>query len=100
MRKVFYLLRLRPKLNQEYEKKQEEIKMPFVIELESDPVYTKGLEKGIEKGLEKGIEKGQMEEKIAIARSLLEIHENETIAKIVRLPIENIKKLRKEEENK
>ncbi len=83
-----------PKLNQEYEKRVKEVKMPFVIELESDPVYTKGREKG---RLEGRLE-GQMEEKIAIARSLLEIHDDKTIAKIVRLPIEDIKKIREGEE--
>ncbi len=88
LRKVFYLLRLRPKLNEEYEKRQEEIKMPFVIELESDPVYTKGKEKG------------QMEEKIAIARSLLDILDDKTISQRVGLKLEEVKKIRKEEENK
>ena len=102
LKKVFYLLRLRPKLNDEYEKRQEEIKMPFVIELEDDPVYTKGIEKGMEKGMEKGIEKGiekgklegQIEEKIAIARSLLELHDDKTISNIVKMDIKEIKRLR------
>ena len=55
LRKVFYLLRLRPELNKEYEKKVEESKMPFVIDLESDPIYKKGEEKGIEKGKQEGL---------------------------------------------
>ena len=62
--------------------------MPFVIELESDPVYTKGKEKG------------QMEEKIAIARSLLDILDDKTISQRVGLELEEVKKLREEEENK
>ncbi len=44
--KVFYLLRLRPKLNREFEEKTKESKMPFVIDLESDPLYRKGEIKG------------------------------------------------------
>ena len=87
LKKVFYLLRLRPKLNQEYEKRQEDIKMPFVIELEDDPVYTKGLEKG---KLE-----GQMEEKKVIARSLLDLLDDKTISERVGLDIKEIKRLRK-----
>ncbi len=94
LRKVFYLLRLRPKLNEEYEKRVKEIKMPFVIELESDPVYTKGKEKGFKEG----IEKGQMEEKIAIARSLLDILDDNTISQRVGLELEEVKKLRKEQD--
>ncbi len=64
--------------------------MPFVIELESDPVYTKGLEKGIEKG--------QMEEKKAIARSLLDILDDDTISQRIGLDIKEVKKLREEED--
>ena len=62
--------------------------MPFVIELESDPVYTKGREKG---KLE-----GQMEEKIAIARSLLDILDDDTISQRVGLDIKEVKKLKEE----
>ena len=106
LKKVFYLLRLRPKLNEEYEKRVKEVKMPFVIELEDDPVYTKGLEKGIEKGRREGriegrIEgrlEGQMKEKIAIARSLLDILDDDTISQRVGLDIKEVKKLREEKD--
>ena len=86
LKKVFYLLRLRPKLNQKYEKRQEEINMPFVIELEDDPVFTKGLKKG-------KIE-GKIEEKLAIAQSLLDLLDDKTISQRVGLDIKTIIKLR------
>jgi len=94
LRKVFYLLRLRPELNQEYEKRQEESQMPFVIDIECDPIYKKGEEKGIEKGIEKGKLKGKLEEKKAIAVSLLDILDDKTIAQKVNLALVEVKKLR------
>ena len=89
LRKVFYLLRLRPKLNQEYEKRQKEIKMPFVINLESDPVFKKGEEKA----------RAEAEkEKRAIAVSLLEVLDDETIAKKLGLDLKEVENLRKKSE--
>jgi predicted transposase/invertase (TIGR01784 family) len=89
IRKLIYLFRLRPRLydiiNTE---NKEEFKMPFVIEKEIDPFYKEGIEKG---KLE-----GQYQEKLAIARSLLEFHDDKTISEIVKLPIEEIRKLRDE----
>ncbi len=68
LRKFFYLSRLRPKLHEMIEKKQDkELPMPFTIEKESDPLYKNGLRKGIEKGREEGLEKG----KTTIAKALL-----------------------------
>ena len=77
LRKLFYLLRLRPniydKINQT---QQKELPMPFTIEKESDPLYKEGIEKGVKKGIEKGIEKGKKkatkETKIAIAKAMIE----------------------------
>ena len=40
----------------------------------------KGIEKGLKKGREEGREEGKKEEKIAIAKNLLDILDNETIA--------------------
>jgi len=54
LRKVFYLLRLRPKLNEFFKENQDkEIPMPFTLVKEKDPWYKDGIEKGIEKGKEK-----------------------------------------------
>jgi predicted transposase/invertase (TIGR01784 family) len=95
LRKVFYLLRLRPELNKEYEKRQEEINMPFVIDIQSDPIYQRGEEKGIEKGIEKGKLKGKLEERRAIAISLLDILDDETISKKVDLDIKEVREIRR-----
>ncbi len=76
LRKFFYLSRLRPKLHEMIEKKQdEELPMPFTIEKERDPLYKNGLRKGIEKGreegLQRGIKKGLEKGKTTIAKALL-----------------------------
>jgi len=55
IRKMLYLLRLRPKLNQELQKlKKEELAMPFTIEKSKDPLYKEGLHVGELKGKEEG----------------------------------------------
>ena len=51
--------------------------------------------KGIEKGLKKGREEGKKEEKIAIAKNLLDILDNETIALKTGLTISDVENLRK-----
>ncbi len=66
--------------------------MPFVIEKERDPFY----KEGIEKGIQKGFEQGKLEEQRAIAISLFDILDDETIAKKVGLKLSEVKKLRKE----
>ena len=105
LRKLSYLLRLRPKLNEKIrEIKKEELAMPFVIDKTKDPLYKeakeewfeRGVEKGIEQGLYKGKLEGQMEEKRAIATSLLEILDDKTISQRVGLSLQEVKKLRKE----
>lgn len=60
--------------------------MPFTIEKESDPLYLEGREKGIEKGIEK--------RSFEIARSLLDILDDATIAKKLELTIIEVKKIR------
>ena len=47
---------------------------------ELNAVERKGREKGLKKGREEGREEGKKEEKIAIAKNLLDILDNETIA--------------------
>jgi len=54
----------------------------------------KGIEQGIEKGIEQGIEKGIEQEKINIAKNLLDILDDETIALKTGLLTEQIAKLR------
>ena len=72
LRKITYLLRLRPNLNKEIQKiNKGELAMPFVIEKTKDPLYKEGLLIGVEKGIEKGIEKGNQEAKLNIAKKAL-----------------------------
>ena len=94
LRKLFYLLRLRPDIHNMYkEKKQGELAMPFIIEKERDPLYKDGLQKGIEKGIEKGLEKVKTT-KISIAQKLLKQEMDiETVSKITGLTEEEIEKL-------
>ena len=101
LRKFFYLLRLRPDIQTKLKEKNiEELPMPFVIEKERDPLYLDGVEAGLEAGIEKGIEKGrfegQLEEKKAIAASLLEILDDKTISERVGLSLQEVEKLRSE----
>lgn len=53
-----------------------------------------GLEQGIEQGLEQGLEKGAKQEKLAIAKNLLDILDDETIALKTGLTKEEIQNLR------
>jgi hypothetical protein len=98
LRKFFYLLGLRKDIKSTYKEKVKGADMPFVIDVESHPLFLEGEEKGREEGklegLQKGIEKGQYQEKLAIARSLLEILDDKTISDKVKLPIEEVRKLR------
>ncbi len=91
LRKLFYLLRLRPEVSKIYKQKQnEELAMPFIIEKERDPLYLDGIEKGIEKG----IRKGKKEQMIVIAKKMLvQKLDIETIAKVTSLSIAEIEKL-------
>jgi hypothetical protein len=66
--------------------------MPFVIDIESHPLFLEGEEKGLQKGIKK-----LYEEKLAIASSLLDILDDKTISERVKLPLEVVEKLRKEE---
>ena len=51
--------------------------------------------KGIEKGRKEGIEKGKKEEKLIIAKNLLDVLDNETIALKTGLTISDVENLRK-----
>ena len=52
-------------------------------------------QKGVKKGIEQGIEQGKLKEKLTIAKNLLDILDNETIAIKTGLLIQQIKDLRK-----
>lgn len=54
-----------------------------------------GIQLGIEQGIEKGIEKGKEDEKLEIARNLLDVLDNETISTKTGLTIEQVQSLRK-----
>ena len=110
LRKIFYLLRLRPNLYKNiYRIKREELKMPFVIEKTKDPLYKEGIEVGIEKGLQKGKEEGIREglekgvkkgiefERIALTKSLLNLGVDvEVIKKATGFDDKKIEEIKKE----
>ena len=87
LRKLFYLLRLRPDIHDKYKQKQkEELAMPFIIEKERDPLY--------KDGLEEGLHRGSNETKIAIAKALLKQKiDIEVIVKSTGLSKEEIEKI-------
>jgi predicted transposase/invertase (TIGR01784 family) len=91
-------MRLRPNIAKKLREKEKEDKMPFILDREIDPLYKEGIEKGLEKGIEKGIEKGKAEgikkRNIEIAKSLLDVLDDETIAKKTTLSVEDVKKFR------
>jgi predicted transposase/invertase (TIGR01784 family) len=67
LRKLFYLMRLRPNIAKKLREKERENKMPFILDREIDPLY----QEGVEKGLEKGKAEATKETKIAIAKTML-----------------------------
>ncbi|MGL5575600.1 MAG: hypothetical protein ACRDCW_08680 [Sarcina sp.] len=58
-------------------------------------VERKGIEKGMEKGIEKGIEKG----KIEAAKAILDVFDNEEIARRLGISVDIVKKIREEANN-
>jgi predicted transposase/invertase (TIGR01784 family) len=90
LRKLFYLMRLRPNIAKKLREKEKEDKMPFILDREIDPLYQEGVEKGIEEGKAEATK----ETKIAIAKSLLDLLDDETIAKKTTLSVKEVKKLR------
>jgi len=46
LRKLFYLMRLRPDIAKMLNEKEKESKMPFILDREIDPLYKEGVEKG------------------------------------------------------
>ena len=92
IRKLLYLLRLRPKLYDKIENNiKKEISMSYVLDKKIDPFY--------KEGIAKGKQEGKLEEKKAIAASLLDILDDETIALKVGLSVEEVKEIRKDSKN-
>ncbi len=85
LRKLFYLMRLRPNIAKILKQKEKESNMPFILDREIDPLYREGLEKGLEK---------VKEAKIVIAKALLKQNiDTEVIIKSTGLSKEEIEKL-------
>ena len=57
----------------------------------------KGIQKGIEKGVKQGLEQGAKQEKIEIAKNLLDVLDDETISLKTGLSMEEVKEIRKEQ---
>ncbi len=82
LRKLFYLMRLRPDVAKMLKERGKEHTMPFVLDKEIDPLYREG------------IEKGQKEREVAIARELLKQKVDiKVIAKSTGLSEAEVKKL-------
>jgi len=83
IRKMLYLLRLRPKLNDEFHRlKAKELDMPFVIEKTKDPLYKEGKYEGkIEGKLEDAV--------IMVEKFKIDIKD---VSRELKVPIEEIKK--------
>ncbi len=61
----------------------------------------KGLEKGIQKGLQKGLEQGAKQEKLEIAKKLIQNGlDNNFIIETTGLTLDEVRELRKENESK
>ena len=54
----------------------------------------KGIKIGIEQGIELGIEQGKEEEKVEIAKNLLDVLDDETIASATGLEVEEVRQMR------
>jgi len=90
IRKMLYLLRLRPKLNDEFHRlRKEELAMPFVIEKSKDPLYKEGLYDGEKRGK---IE-GKLEDAVIMVEKFkIDIKD---VSRELKVPIEKIKKILK-----
>ncbi len=94
LRKLFYLMRLRPNIAKMLREKEKEDKMPFILDREIDPLYQEGVEKGIERGKQKAEE----ETKLAVAKNMLKQNLSvDTIVTVTGLSKEVVERLKKEE---
>ena len=95
IRKILYLLRLRPILNQKFlELKNKEADMPFIIEKTKDPLYNEGLYKGKLEGRLEGKLEGRLEGKLESAIIMIKDFniKPENIAKKLDIPLELVLK--------
>ena len=92
--KVAEIAKFTPTQHQDYE---DSLKVYRDMKNSLDTARDEGIEIGVEKGIEIGVEKGKIEGKIEIARNaILEGMNNEIIAKLTNLNIEEIENLRNE----
>ena len=91
IRKMLYLLRLRPNLNDEFHKlRKKELAMPFVIEKTKDPLYKEGLYDGEKKGEKRGEMRRKLEDAIIMVEKFkIDIKD---VSRELKVPIEEIKK--------
>ena len=91
IRKMLYLLRLRPKLNDEFHRlREKELAMPFVIEKTKDPLYKEGLYDGEKRGVKIGEKRGKLEDAIIMVEKFkIDIKD---VSRELEIPIEEIKK--------
>jgi len=96
IRKLLYLFRLRPSYYDIIDSDvKKEIEMSYVLERDKDPFFKEGIKRGMEKAQAEAEEK-LLQEKKAIAFSLLKLHDIKTVSEIVGLPESELEKLRDE----
>ncbi len=76
------------------DKERERYEKRFESILEQNSLLANAERKGLQKGIQKGIEKGKKEGIIEIAKNLLDILDDKTIAIKTGLSLEEIKELR------
>jgi predicted transposase/invertase (TIGR01784 family) len=91
------VMNLPEKERKEYENMQEDLRyQASMFDSSWGDGHLVGFEKGEEKGIKRGREEGRQEERKAIARNLLDVLDNKTIATKTGLTEEEIQKLREE----
>ena len=76
------------------DKERERYEKRFESLLEQNSLLANAERKGLQKGIEKGKKEGAKQEKILIAKNLLDILDDETISKKIGLSLKEIKELR------
>jgi predicted transposase/invertase (TIGR01784 family) len=86
LRKLFYLMRLRPNIAKMLREKEKEDKIPFILDREIDPLYREGKQKA------------EKETKLAVAKNMLKQNLSvDTIVTVTGLSKEVVERLKKEE---
>lgn len=76
----------------------EEVKEAVRMTRLGQMLLEEGMEEGMEKGMEKGIKEGERETKLNNARNLLDILDEKMIAERIGLPLETVRRLKKEKD--